>query len=290
MQLIILYNKPLVIDISENCSTDHLKSEIYNHLNIVPENQFIQFAGKNLINDTYLNDYNIKNNSIIFLNQNVNGGYVAGFPNIGHLIILLSVSTIFLIICYTFFSNMMNSFNVLLNPQKCNPLQTGGAQYDYNFLYKMTSMFYSSIFVIIVTIYGYTLFCNSGLSDWLLVLTLASFIIIFLVLYFLYQLVKRGDVGIDRVSFLGTITFASMSIILLLLTFVIPAIKRSRYLHWTTYLYPIGILTITFLFHKYSNYMLNLRFVVISLLAIVAFVFVPYTLAYVYNVSEICKN
>lgn len=288
MQLIVLHNKPFVINVENNSPISLLKQKISNIHQIPPEKQFLQFSGKNLENNLTINDYNIKNNSIIFLNHCIDGGYVQGFPNVGHLIILLSISTIFLFICHFFFSNMMSSFNVLLNPKSCNPIQSGGAT-DFNFFYKMAYMFYSSLFVIITTIYGYTLFCNSNLSHWLLVITLASFLIMFLVFYFLFQLVKRKDIGIDRVSMIGTIAFTLMNVVLLSLTFIIPAIKKSAYLHWTTYLYPVGVLISTFLFHRYSNYILNFRYILILLLVVSVFIFIPYILAYVYNTSKLCR-
>jgi hypothetical protein len=290
MQLIIIHNKPHSFNVNENTSVLDLKNNISNKLNINHEDYSLQFAGKNLDNHKTINDYSIKNNSFIFLNQKLNGGNVPGFPNIGHLIILLGLSTALLWFCYYFFSNIMESFKILANPKQCppliNPLQKGGVR-NYNFWYQIAATLYSALFVIIVSIYAYTLYCNKNLSDWLLVAALGSFILVFLIFYIVYQMMKRGDILVNNIPFIGTIVFGVMSIILLVLSFVIPAIKKTEFMHWSSYLYPVGVVIAVLLLNYVSGSLTRQMLMMIGIA--VLFIFLPYTMAYILNTSKLCK-
>ncbi len=349
MQLIIIYDKTFVINNINDCTYIlDIKSTIEKLYSIPIKSQSLQYSGKILLNEKIISDYNIKNNSFIFLITHLNGGNVPGFPNIGHLIILLSISTLMLLLSYYFFYTMLSSLDAIENQKTCKSLieinkelnsesifepmlqyirnktkkpmeksmetsltkitdskttfsskkkrkrSSGGMRALDNmqdFLYTLSSMFYSSIVVIILTIYGYTLFCNEGLSNLLLVGSLASLVIMFLVFYVLYKLIKDQIINVYEATYWSTIIFAIVGSLLVIATFILPKATNTTMMHWTTYLYPIGIMvTVTLQFYITNRTNWSIYIKVITFLAmIVSFIFIPYIVAYVYNIYKMCN-
>lgn len=318
MQLIILYQPNIILnDVDEHNTVLDIKNKIKNKLNISPEDQSLIYSGKNLDDDKKLADYEINNQSLIFLNNHLKGGFATNFPNIGHLFILIGISTMMLLFAYIIFQNVHIFFQDLPSIKECTPLaeieanidkklatlnplgrieksMKGGMINDQNFLYKLASMFYSSVIVIILTIYFYNMFCNEDLSNWLVIACLASLLLLFIVFIIIYRFMRYKYFGIKLVPktiiYYLTILFTVLALILLALTFIIPAIKKSAYMHWTSYLYPIGVVLMTivqyYLFKSnISGFLKVLAFVISSILL----VFVPYSVAYVYNTVTMCK-
>ncbi len=334
MQLIIIYNKPYILtDIEDNVTILELKNRLQEKYQITHKMQKLQYAGRILSDEMLIRDYGIRNNSIVFLNLSLNGGAVSGFPNVGHLIVLLGVSTLMLLFCYFFFYNMMNSIDVIINKKDCKSLteinqklysestlgpilqykdqitgllgskispkrkklRKGGALELFDtmgdFLYTLSSMFYSAVVVIILTIYAYTLFCHEGLSTWLVVICIISFILMFIVFYVLYILVDDMVITSTFATEITTYIFIILGILLLLMTFIIPAQMGEDYMHWTTYLYPIGVMVtvaLQYYITKYTNWSGYIK-IMVFLGMVGLFIFFPYTLAYIYNVYKLCQ-
>lgn len=317
MQLIIIYDKTYILhNIENNYTISHIKSIIENKLHIPNDIQYLHFSGNQLSDNLTISDYNITNNSFIFLNEKLNGGNVKGFPNIGHLIILLGISTIALLLSYLFFDNIRETIYLIPKQTPCDPslkniesklnlestyniftnkkIYTGGTlPYNIiNFLYTLSSMFYISIVIIILTIYIYTMHCNKNLTNWLVVSAIGSLIIIFIIFYILYKLVINKLLDVSKITYITTIAFTTLAIILIILSLIFPSInKNSIHLHWTTYLYPLGvIITVAIQYYtiKYTNWSLYIKTLILIIISSL-FIFLPYTLAYIYNVYKICK-
>jgi len=337
MRIVIIYDTTFILNnIDKTTTIKNLKSMIEDNKYIPVKAQSLYYRGKELMEDKTVSEYNITNNSFVLLTTKINGG-VSGFPDVGHLIILLGISTMGLLIFYYIFYNLMNivdtidmqkfcpsletvesnlnkepisdildkynqlksktieSKTLLSKTQKSKILKKGGNinLYYKDLLYTLSSMFYSSVVVIIMTIYAYTMFCNEKLSNWLVVACLASFVVVFLFFYTLYQLIKKNYLNMTPTyaTQIMTIIFSIISIILLALTWILPAATHTDYMHWTTYLYPLGvIITVALQYYiaKYTQWGMFIKVLTLFLIASF-FVFLPYTMAYVYNIYHMCK-
>ncbi len=133
MQLIIIYDKTFVLNnVEDNIKIINLKKLIEEKYHIPSKLQTLQYSGKLLQDDKFINDFDIKNNSFIFLNTRLDGGTISGFPDVGHLAVLLGFSTVFLLLSYYFFYNIMNSINIIQNQKKCRPLEDVESNLDAN--------------------------------------------------------------------------------------------------------------------------------------------------------------
>jgi hypothetical protein len=320
MNIIILYDKNYIIDkLEKNNTIYELKKKIKKKINLNIERQSLYFSGFLLNNEKKLSDYNIHNNSIIFLSEILEGGNVPGFPNIGHLILLIGISSLFLLILYLFFYNIISIINNIKKYELCQNLskieaqlnqeninnnffnilqnkflikKSGGGYSNWKDLfYNLSSMFYSSIIVILLTIYVYTMNCNNKLSDWLVILSLGSFFILFFIFYFSYKLVKNNIITSLYATKIITLSFIIISFSLLLSSFIIPILSKTNYMHWTTYIYPIGVIitvTLNYMINSRTNWSIYIKIISFLIISIL-FIIIPYTMAYIYNIHQYCS-
>jgi len=339
MYLNIIYNESFLLKIDKKNNINKIKELIYEKINIPIELQTLQWSGKILDDNKNIKDYNIKNNDLVFLTNELKGGRVKGFPDIGHLVLLLGTSTIFLLLFYLFFDSIFKNIKFIPN-ENCgdittincsgvdissssgflkkmstakgkassglsmmkntkrkkggNILQNTGFSFIEEKLYYISSIFYSALFIIIISLYIYSFICSNNLSDWIIIGALASLLIFFICSIILYKLknIKIDNIIInfiksDIILILSIIT-GILSLSLLGLTLIVPTIKKTKYLHWSTYLYPIGaviLYIISSYILKFNNIFLK---VVIFLISMVILLFAPYIVAYIYNTSLLC--
>ena len=137
----IIYNETFVLNnIADDDKILKIKELIYKKTNIPIKEQSLQWCGKLLNDKKTINDYKIKNNDLLFLSSELKGGNVPGFPDVGHLVLLLGFSTIFLILLYVFFNSIMN--NLTFHAENtCGTLQNIEAQLNNNTMSTNTTGF-----------------------------------------------------------------------------------------------------------------------------------------------------
>ena len=124
MRLVIIYDRTFVLnDIDKTTTIENLKSIIKNYTYIPVKAQSLYYRGKELEEDKTVSEYNITNNSFVLLTTKINGG-VSGFPDVGHLIVLLGISTMGLLIFYYIFYNLMNIVDTIDMQKFCPSLET----------------------------------------------------------------------------------------------------------------------------------------------------------------------
>ena len=349
MQLNIIYNETFVLNnIADDDKILKIKELIYKKTNIPIKEQSLQWCGKLLNDKKTINDYKIKNNDLLFLSSELKGGNVPGFPDVGHLVLLLGFSTIFLILLYVFFNSIMN--NLTFHAENtCGTLQNIEAQLNnntmstnttgftnffqqkmsksknsaknltktsrniqikkgqkggdnqnnlYQNIYNISSMFYSALVIVIMTIYYYTMFCHDGLSNWIIIGTLSSLLLFLGGSVALYHLKNGGIkfVGGNIIEYINNnvvkllaIGSTIISLGLFLLTLLVPFIKKTKYLHWSTYIYPIGVAAFFYLITYIGKIKGGFLKILSGLIAIIVLIFVPYILAYINNVYKMCS-
>lgn len=317
MQLLIIYDKTIVInDITDNLTILELKKIIYGKINIPIKHQILNYSGNLLINNNHISDYNIINNSILFLTTNLDGGNVKGFPNVGNLIILLMISSIMILIIYYFFylmmfeiikkvgknctseKNIMTDFIQNINSTELSninfkSIQKGGINniipYYLQYIFTLSLIIYASIVVIILTIYFNTLFCNEKLSNWLIIISLSSLLIIFIVFMILYNLTKKNKLSTINSIKIAIFVFLFFIVSIFISMLTIPKLTNTPNFSWLTYIYPIGVAItgIIIFFINKRNISAIVRTLII-LFSIVIFIFIPYILAFVYNNYNLC--
>jgi len=234
------------------------------------------------------------------------------FPDIGHLTVLTGTSTTALLLLYLIFGNL--EYNLIPSQFKeCIPTlkdietgidnepfsldlskkltdkitkQVGGfdinmySQY-YDILYKLSSIYYSAVIIILLSTYVYTVFCNESISHHVIYGCILSLIFIILTFYLI------GRYKVYQYSYIIIISIFIIFSIFLLILSLFPIENRP---HWTTYLYPFGVvLTIGINYYISHNYQLPVIIQISILFALSAiFIFLPYVLSYIYNVQEMC--
>ena len=305
MQLIIIYDSSLILNnLYENDSIDHIKNLIGEKINMNNDQYFLQYGGKNLENDKTLHDYNLHNNSIIFLHPNLKGGTIQGFPDIGHLIILLAVVTIVMSGIYFFFYNMKDSLLSKKDPMECDPkcIKAGllegkgpstlsGGQWDNKsgfakHFYNFSTIFYVSIFTLIMTIYLYIYFCSGEkIPFYIIILAILSLLLLFIVFVIIYKLKdKLTNLAIPKytLTIMG-ILFSIFSIVLFTL------LVFSGISQWVL-LFPLTTLLAFFIIYNiYDKPWSKFLILLMVVASIFLLVYLPYTIGYVYSVYKNCK-
>lgn len=331
MQLNIIYNESFVLNNIQNSDQIlKIKESIEKKYNIPICQQSLLWCGKNLKNNHSISHYNIKNNDLIFLSNELKGGNVVGFPDVGHLILLLSFSIIILLLFNLFFSNIYNYFASVATLPECKPsladinsqlnsnsagmsgnfsefhkvigskldkqkvhtmhtVQKGGQFLENNGqnIYNIATLFYSALSVIIITIYFYTVYCNEGLSNWIIIGAFGTLLTFLIGAIISNKLLTAQIISQPIVMKIMTITSIIMAIVLFLITIIVPFIKKTDYLHWSTYIYPFTVvLAMIYLnWMKIENPFLN---IINKIIALIALICVPYIVAYIYNVNKLC--
>lgn len=326
MQLNIIYNESFVLNNIQNSDQIlKIKESIEKKYNIPICQQSLLWCGKNLKNNHSIDHYNIKNNDLIFLSNELKGGNVVGFPDVGHLILLLSFSIIILLLFNLFFSNIYNYFASVATLPECKPsladinsqLNRNSAEMSGNFsefhkiigeklekhkiqkggqflenngknIYNISTLFYSALSVIIITIYFYTIYCNEGLSNWIIIGALGTLLTFLIGAIISNKLLTNQIISHPVAMKIITITSITIAIVLFLITLIVPFIKKTDYLHWSTYIYPFTVvLAMIYLnWMKIENPFLNIINKIITLITLIC---LPYIVAYIYNVKKLCS-
>lgn len=289
MQIIIVGEKTLIInDIIPETRISEIKQYIEDKLGYPKYVQILTYMGNNLDDDKCILNYNIKNNNFVFLSFKIVGGNTTpGFPNVGNLVLLLLISSLMTLGIYYFFYLMM--YEIRYKTIKPCPNQSGG-QYDIKgYIFSLITLYYASTVTIILTNYLYTMFCNINLSNWLIVIILSSLLLIFVAFIIMYKLTMDKILEHTMALNIGIGILSASSLIILIASIIIPKISGDITMSWWTYIYPIGVLLtggITYLLRNSSTIIK----ILLTSLSIILFIFIPYTMAYVYNNYHMCKG
>lgn len=319
MQLFIIYNKShLINNINQNSNVLDLKKIITQQFNIPIQEQSLQFCGKILNDNLTLSHYNISNNSSIFLNKNLEGGTRNGFPDIGHMIILLGVSTIILLGIYSFYSKMVWTIRYfdsdytkcetppikyIFNEDSCYSLAAPGltsqtpdtqkikkggnnpfSSISIDIIFRIIILIYSSLITIILTIYLYTTFCHSQLSHKVVISSLASLLISFIFLVAFYWITRKG-----RLPKYKNLIYEIVSGLFGIFSFILFSMMIYNGVPKWMYLYPFGVTIAMMILYYFVELEINKFIKLFGVLFISSiFIFAPFILAFVYSSIELC--
>ncbi len=320
MQLFIIYNETLLLkDIDENITITDLKKSIYQKNKVPIESQTLQYSGKILNNKNTLKNYNIPNNSFIYLNTQLKGG--AKFPNIGVALFLISATTIIFLSTFFFFylmtqsllfvptkdcsgflipdfSNTGTDFGELISSfgRKKTEQMKGGNNNPYTtkIIYYSLSILYCALISVIYTIYSYIYYCNKheDISIYPIIAAHGGNIFLFVSYLILYNL--RNYIFFQPMKkYYVTIVSSLFAILSIALIFFLVITK----INWNILLFPFLTVIISILAYFFFQWDVELGPPFITLiikLAVVTMiggfvVFAPYLWSFSTNSVQFCK-
>lgn len=320
----VMFDKLYVFEVDSTHTILDLKKTIQKKLKFPYKSQIIIFQGVPLLNGLQIIEYlTIKDDlkqlhqPIFYLTGKIPGGTISGFPDIGEIVIITIIMTVFMLSQYLFYQLLLDTLTFIppndycppinkpLNNKNLDPImmervrqlftQIGGntktpIKKIYSILFDYLSLFFSSLLSYIFFIYGYCVKSKSGYfaltKDNVIFTGFLSMIFIPLLIFLLDRLKDRGYITMEISMIIIISVLAVMNIIL----YIWSVINKYNELNYSSYLFPWSVVGAYFLINFVNKMPLtNILKYLLYLVIIVVVIYVPFLTATTYN-SVTCKD